>query len=265
MTSDRELTREVIVRALVDALKPLDYVYALWEGGAAAFDRVDDWSDIDLYTVVNDKRVDDTFLAVENTLKSLSPIRQKHVVLEPPLSGLSQAFYRLQDTSPYLIIDLAVFKLSSPDKLLETEIHGNPVFYFNKSNKVKQSELNKDELIKKLQETVFRLKDKFDMFHIFVQKEINRSNHLEAIDIYRMLLAWLVKVLRIRYNPLHYDFGMRYVHYELPSETVKKLERLHFVKDDEDLQQKYNEVVEWFSKAMSEIDNEQIERLITMA
>lgn len=262
MTSRRKLTHDVIIQTLVDALKPLDYVHAFWEGGAVAFNRVDDWSDIDLYLVVDDKKVDETFLAVERALKSLSRIKQKHGVFEPSLPGLFQAFYRLQDAGEYLMIDVAVFKLSSPDKLLETEIHGNPVFYFNKSNKVKRSPLNKDALIKKLQKRLKGLQGEFDMFHNLVQKEINRGNHLEAIDFYHMLLAWLVEVLRIRYNPLHYDFRMRYIHYELPSEIVKKLERLYFVKDEDDLQQKYNEVVEWFPKTILGIDKKKIESSI---
>lgn len=265
MSSRSELTREVIIQALVDALKPLDYVYAFWEGGAVAFDRVDDWSDIDLYLVVDDEKVDDTFLAVEAALRLLSPIKQKHGVFEPSLPGLFQAFYKLQDASEYLMIDVAVFKLSSPDKLLEPEIHGNPVFYFNKSNRVKHPALNRDALVKKLHNRLLALQGEFDMFHHCVQKEINRDNHLEAVDFYHMLLAWLVEALRIRYTPLHYDFKMRYVHYELPAEIIRKLERLYFVKDEDDLQQKYNDVVEWFPKTVLEIDKKEIERQLEVS
>lgn len=131
MANRNELTREIVIQTLVDALEPLDYVHALWEGGAAAFDRIDEWSDIDLYLVVDDKRVDETFLAVEAALKSMSLIKQKYNVSHPPESGLFQTFYKLEDASEYLIIDLAVLTLSSPDKFLETEIHGNAVFYFS--------------------------------------------------------------------------------------------------------------------------------------
>ena len=42
------LTRAEILVTLRAALEPLPYTHALWEGGAAAFGRVDDWSDIDL-------------------------------------------------------------------------------------------------------------------------------------------------------------------------------------------------------------------------
>jgi len=263
MTNLGKLTRDIIIQTLIGVLKPLDYVHAFWEGGARAFNRIDEWSDIDLYLVVDDRKVDETFLAVENALKSLSPIKQKYEVLHPPRSGLFQAFYRLRDANEYLIVDLAVLTLSSPDKFLEPEIHGSVVFYFNKSDKVKPPRLDKYTLVKRLQERLERLQARFNMFNIFVQKEINRGNHLEAIDLYNTItLATLVEALRIRYNPVHHDFKIRYVNYELPSEFIKKLKRLYFVKDEKDLQEKYHEAVNWFQETMSKINQKEIESLI---
>lgn len=93
------------------------------------------------------------------------------------------------------------------------------------------------------------------MFNIFVQKEINRKNHVEALELYRGLtLAALVEALRMKHNPLHYDFRTRYMCYGLPSEMVSRLERLYFVKDENDLQKKHREATECFKAAISEID-----------
>ena len=62
-------------------LQPLPYVHAFWEAGATAFNRIDEWSDIDLYIVVDDAAaVSETFLIVEKTLTALSPIRLRHEV-----------------------------------------------------------------------------------------------------------------------------------------------------------------------------------------
>ncbi len=263
MEKRKSLTRDVIIQTLVDALEPLDYVRAFWEGGAAAFERIDEWSDIDLYLVVDDKKIDKTFLAVEKALKSLSLIKQKYEIQHPQRSGLFQAFYKLEDASEYLVIDLAVLTLTSPDKFLEPEIHGDVVFYFNKSDRVKPPHLDEDLLVRKLQERLERLHARFDMFNNFVQKEINRGNYLEAIDLYHSLtLATLVEALRIRYDPLHHDFKMRYIHYELSSETIRKLKHLYFVEDEKDLQEKYRKAVNWIQEIMSEIDQKEIERLV---
>ena len=263
MTDKAKLTRKQIIEVLVEALKPLDYVHAFYEGGAAAFNRVDEWSDLDLYLVVDDEKVNETFLIVEKTLKSLSPIKQKIDLPQTPWPGVSQAFYRLKDANEYLIIDLCVLKLSSSEKFLEPEIHGNVVFYFDKSGKVKPPQFDREALVKKVHERLDRLQARFDMFNNFVQKEINRGHLLEAIDLYHGLtLAMLVEALRIKHNPIHYNFKMEYVHYELPSETIKKLEHLYLVKDSKDLQEKYREAIKWFHKAMQEINQKEIERLI---
>jgi hypothetical protein len=51
---------------------------------------------------------------------------------------------------------------------------------------------------------------------------------------------------------------MRYIHYELPSEIVEKLEHLYFVRDEKDLQAKYLGAIKWFHKSMLEIDQKKM-------
>jgi hypothetical protein len=50
--------------------------------------------------------------------------------------GISQAFYRFENTSEHLVIDLAVLALSSPGKHLEPSVHGHAVFHFNKGDRI---------------------------------------------------------------------------------------------------------------------------------
>jgi hypothetical protein len=257
------LTRDVIIGVLVEALEPLDYVYAFYEGGAAAFNRIDEWSDIDLMVVVDDEKVDEAFLAVEKALRSLSPIKQKFDLGLTGWPGVYQAFYRMENASEYLIVDFCVLKLSGSERFLEPEIHGNVVFYFNKHGKVKPPQFDREAFVKKVHNRLERLQVRFDMFNIFVQKELNRGHYLEALDLYHgFTLASLVEALRIKHNPIHYNFKMEYVHYELPSEVIKKLGHLYFVKDAKDLQEKYYEANKWFLKTMEDINQKEIERLI---
>jgi hypothetical protein len=263
MTKERELTSNTITQALTETLKPLNYVHAFYEAGAIAFDRIDEWSDVDLYLVVDDDKVNQAFQDVEKTLQSLSPSKQKYDVPQTGWPGVFQAFYRLEKASEYLIIDLAILTISCPDKFLEPRIHGNAVFHFNKSDKVKLPLFDREAFAEKLRARRERMQARFDMFNNFVQKEINRGNSLEALDLYNGLtLATLVEALRINHNPFHYDFKMRYVHYELPPDTIKKLERLYFVKDLKDLQRKYREATKWFYEVMSTIDRREMEELV---
>jgi predicted nucleotidyltransferase len=253
--NEKRLGREVIVKTLVNSLKPLDYVHAFYEGGAAAFNRIDEWSDIDLYVIVDDEKADAAFLAVEKTLESLSPIEQKLKTPQLPWPGVFQTFYRLKNASEFLLIDLAVLKPDASEKFLEPLMHGNVVFYFNKDDTLKPTPFDREAFLKKVRGRLEMLQARFSMFNSFVQKEINRGNYLEALEWYHVFtLAALVEALRIEHDPIHHDFGMRYLHYELSPETIRKLENLYFVKNEKDLQEKYYKATKWFQETMSNIN-----------
>lgn len=248
------LTRETIVEKLTETLAPLDYVAAFWEGGAAASRRLDPWSDIDLYVVVDDAKIPEAFEAIEKALRALSPIRQKYEVPHPPEPGIAQAFYRLERASEFLLVDLAILKRSAPDKYLEREIHGEAVFHINRDGAVVIPPLDADAFVAKLLERKERLRARLELFGPFVQKEIHRGNWLEVLDLYRVLvLGSLIEVLRMRHRPAHYAFGMRYVHSELPADAVRRLERLAFVRDAEDLLRKVPDALQWFREEIDEI------------
>ena len=254
MAKRRNLTREMIIKTLTNALEPLNCVHAFYEGGAISHGRLDEWSDIDAYVVVDDDKSSEAFLAAEEALRSLSPIKQKYDIPQTGFQGITQAFYRLERTSEYLIIDLAVVTLSAPDKLLEPRMHGTAKFYINKGNRIKPPRFNKAEFAKKLGARVERLQARFSMLNCFIQKELNRRNEVEAIDLYHNLtLGLLVEALRIKHHPIHHDFKTRYIHHELPPDVVKRLSRLYFVRDDKDLQRKYREASRWFQETMSTI------------
>jgi predicted nucleotidyltransferase len=254
MPKGKGLSRDRIILELVNALRPLDYVYAFWECGAAAFGRVDEWSDIDVNVVVDDNKIDETFSQVEKALAMLSPIKLKYEVPKETWQDMSQAFYKLEKASDYHLIDLAVLKLSKRDKFLEPRVHGNLVFYFKKGEKISPAPLDVQEFNNSMQKRLLRLKARFDIFNCFVQKEINRKNYLEALDLYyNVTLSSLVEILRMMHNPFHYDFKMRYVHYELPPDVIKRLEWLYSVRGLEDLQGKYEEASTWFSSLAANV------------
>ena len=266
MAKTTPLTRDSIIRALTAELQPLPSVHAFWEAGAAAFNRIDEWSDIDLYIVVDDDKIPETFAAVEKTLTALSPIQRKHAEAWPSTSGIEQAFYRLAKTDEYLLVDLAIMKRSAPDKFLAREIHGDAVFLFNKRDVVEIPPLDMEGFVRALLDRRKRVIERMELFGPFVPKEIHRGNWLEALEFYRALvLQSLVEALRMRYGPLHYDFRMRYVYRELPKDVVRKLERLAFVKDAKDLAAKHREAVAWFDEAIRAIDETKVREMVSAA
>lgn len=252
--ADSTLTREEIIEALRARLEPLDYVQAMWEGGAAAFNRVDEWSDIDLQVVVDDDCVAQVFPIVEEVLLSLSPIDLRYEIPQPAWHGHTQVFYRLSKASKFLLIDFVVIKQSNPLKFLEPEIHGNAVVHFDKANVTKVEPVDRIKWNAKLGERVNTLRVTFDLFQSLTLKELNRHNTIEALAFYNgYTLRPLVEALRILYVPTRYNFSTRYVHYELPAEVVRRLENLFFVQNETDLRAKQVEAEKWFYETLDQM------------
>jgi predicted nucleotidyltransferase len=240
------------VKALLADLKPRRYVQAFWEGGAAAFGRLDEWSDLDLYILVSDGKVEETFGVVEESLRRLSPISQTYVV-RVGFEGVAQKFYRLKRASEFAVVDLAILTASSPEKFLTSEVHGKNIFYF-KRGVVKVPRLDLHAMQKKIEVRRDLLSGRLAMFGNYVEKEIHRGNSLEALENYRTIVfGTLVEALRMRYNPVHYDFRLRYIHRELPPSVLQKLESLAYVKDVPDLAKKNQEARSWCEEILADL------------
>ncbi len=258
------VTRKDIITALTSALEPLTYVHALWEGGAASFKRVDDWSDIDLYVACDDNHIEETLKSMEQTFSDLTPIDLKFRLPEPTWHGHSQVFWRLKNASPFLFLDIVVMKKSSKEKFLQYKIHGKPLIHFDKIGIVKDDPIDPQFFLEKLETRLKTLKTNFELFQVLTLKELNRGNDVEALSYY---IAYtykpLVEVLRIKYCPYHHNFFTSYVYYELPAEVVKRLHQLYFIANAEELRKRRDEAETWFWDVVESIDRVTLEKKIT--
>lgn len=256
----KNITRQAITHALVTALEPLESIHAMWEAGAAAFDRIDTWSDIDLMIVADDEKVDETLALVDETISGLSPIDIRFELPQPTWHGHVQVFYRLQDASQFMLIDLVILKRSSENRFLEPEIHGHPNVIFDKIEFTKPPAFEAGGFLQRLRERVEYLKVTFDLYQVLVLKEIGRLNWIEALSFYYgFTLRPLVELLRIRYCPHRYNFYTRYIHYDLPHTTVAELEDLYFVRDGEAILDMQRRAQEWFQREIESLDWGQVE------
>ncbi|MCK5024064.1 MAG: hypothetical protein KAR56_00440 [Thermoplasmata archaeon] len=159
------LDRDTVLNALVEALEPLDYVHAFWEGGAVGFSRADSWSDIDVQGIVDDDHVEDVFKIVNETLASLTKITAKFRLPEPTWHGHSQCFYKLKDASPFLLIDLAIMKESTEaDKFDTWATHGIPQICFDKKGQVVEAKIDPETHAKAIMGRLETLKNLFERF-----------------------------------------------------------------------------------------------------
>lgn len=252
--SELKIDRETIINKILTTLRPLNFAYALWEGGAVAYNRVDEWSDINLRVVVKDDYVEEIFNALESAMKTLSAIEYKYSLPKPTWHGHAQAFYQIANSSQYLIINCLVIKHSSSNKFLEAEVHGNVIVYFDK---IFLSPQNTDSIgfLKKIQQRVKDIENRVQLTEVLINKELNRKNYIEAYDnYYRSLLDLLVEILRIRYSPYHYNFKATNISYDLPIGIVKSLKKLYFVKDEKQLEVSFKEAINWLKNELSTLN-----------
>ncbi|MCA9726231.1 MAG: hypothetical protein R3E12_10630 [Candidatus Eisenbacteria bacterium] len=239
--------RETILRALRDALEPRPDVLGMWEGGAVAFDRFDEWSDIDLQLVVEIDRQDAAFEAVEAALATVARVELSWVSA-PAKSphGFAQRFYRFAGVSPFLLLDLAVFERDAPDFHLAPRTHGACPIWFDKEGLLVPPAPDPDEHAR-LRQRAADLTKQFELFRILVEKEMHRGNAIEAASFYQSYtLRPLVELLRILHCPDRSGFFARYAHYDLPQEVQTRLTSLFFVAGPEELMEKERIARRWF-------------------
>lgn len=255
----KQLKRNDVVNALVNALEPLDYVHAFWEGGAAGFERADKWSDVDAQAIVDDDRIEDVFKVVDEAVEKLGGTVAKFRLPEPTWHGHSQCFYKLKNASPFLLIDLAIMKEhTEADKFDVWATHGKPIVKFDKKGIVREVKIDPEAHSEAILKRRDILKNLFEIFYIMPMKETNRGNHIEAMFFYLgQTYRPLVEVLRMKHCPQRYNYATRYVYYDLPKDVVKRLETLTFFPPEE-METKIEEVRKWFLETANSISAAEI-------
>lgn len=250
------LSRNQIIDTLQRALGAMPAVRAAWLGGSDATGRTDRYSDVDCLALVEDEAVEPVLTAVASALNDLSPIERQYRIPEPTWHGHAQVFYRLQDAPPWLLVDLAILKMSSaPDKrFLEVERHGQQQILFDHGDLVQAVPFDRAGHEAAMKTRLLHLGARFDLFHIFVDKAIWRQDPADATGAYHaMTLRPLVELLRMRHCPDRYDFGLRYLQRDLPPDVYQQLEPLFFCSDLADLERKQARAVALFRATLSEL------------
>ena len=248
------LDRSTIIDTLHATLAAAPFAHAAWLAGSDATGRTDRWSDIDLSTVVDDEHVEDAFGLVERTLEALSPIEIRLRIPQPTWHGFDQAFYRLRDVEPTLMVDYSVMRLSNPQRFLEPERHGTPQILFDRGKIVQPATLDRAALAQRMRARLADLRERFPLFQNLVTKAVHRGSLVEAATSYQMItLRPLVDALRIRYVPERFDFGTRYLQFDLPAGTYSMIEWLATPSDGAGILERQAEAVRLFEETVDDI------------
>jgi hypothetical protein len=251
--------RQALINRLAEAFEPRPEALAFWQGGSAAFGRGDEMSDLDLQLLVKDEFVEPARGLLEQTIRRAAPIEASYILPQPTWHGYWQGFYRLQGAGPYMLIDAVIMKESDQSLLTEPEIHGQAVVYFDRSGRVGRERADREKLRTAIGTRLGRARASAEIFHCFVDKELNRGRQLDALALYQSLvLAPLVETLRIIHDPFRFNFGSRYLDFCLSAEEIQELKSLSFVGSAGELIVKKEFALGWLKRNLEAIDPDRL-------
>jgi hypothetical protein len=226
--------RQRVAALLVDAVREAGAL-ACWEGGSAATGRLDGFSDIDLCVVAPLTQADAMFAAVEGALRSITAIEHTWVLDPAPCAATAQRFYLLRDAPPFFAIDCAVLSLEGIGQFLERERHGEPLVYFDTTGQVHATALDKEAHARRIARRREQIAQLTPVYALLVRKDLARGRPLEAFGFYQALVRALAELLGMRYRPERFDFGLRYVTTDFPTDAQALLANAMFVPDGDAL------------------------------
>jgi hypothetical protein len=222
---DSMFDRKYVSDDLLRLFQTIPAIRAVWEGGSAATGFLDEFSDLDLSIVCHDDAVESIFQTLENHLQKIYGIQRKLRIPEPAWHGFSQCFYQIEHVPALFYLDIAIIKLSLPDKFTEPDRHGNAVIWYD-LDQCYQPRPSTPEAIEKRCKTAFRNATATDFLMKFeVKKALARHLFSEAFPAYyNYLMRNLVPLLNLKHRPAKVDFGVRYSYRDYPEADAHLVE-----------------------------------------
>jgi len=223
--------RERIAAVIAAALQRDPRVRAIGEGGAAARDRADVYSDLDLFIVAQLDDAPALFERVEAAIGSVTAITHTWCVDPPGFPELVQRFYFVADAPRFFAVDCCVVNQSGLASFLERERHGSFVAWSDPKKLLVARRADRNALAQRRKHRLAQLQGAIPVYSMLVEKELARGHALEALGFYQTLLRFLIELLGMRHRPERFDFAWRYVDRELPEAARAVIARHSFVGD----------------------------------
>ena len=214
---------------VIDIIKPFivnrDDVMAVWEGGSAATNTLDAYSDLDLMVVVEDHAVEDVMQAMDAFLSKSFGIAQSYRVPEPAWHGFSQTFYQLNQTPAWFYLDFCVLPQSINDPFTAPDRHGVGLVWVDKAAFIKREPTPKKMVEKRAKAAYERATGALFVMTIELEKAFLREHYLDAYHgLYAFMMRSLVPLLNLHTRKAQVDFGLRYAERVYASEDLALIE-----------------------------------------
>lgn len=251
-------TREVVVAAMESCQAAL----AAWEAGSAAFGRADHASDLDVGVLCTAGGGTDVLDAIEAQLRLVEPDLAVYDVGRS-VFGV-QRFWRPSPraAASTCMLDVSVIELDAERELwvelLSPERHGRALAIWDPDGVLErcrdEAGLDLDAHRAAIDAELRKIRDRRVMFADFPAKEVVRGRRLDAHAMYdAMVVSPLVTLLGMRYRPLRFGFGQRYLHDELPAAIVERLLPIARPSTDDDLAACADAGLAWIDELLAQV------------
>jgi predicted nucleotidyltransferase len=205
-------------------------IRALWLGGSVATGGYDDWSDVDvevLCTPGTSYRVIESMMsAVDLHVESVwrLPVgtwpdgRQSFLTLNATPGDLA---------APTRIVDLHVHDDTPEARRVDARRHGQLMVLHDPDGIVEQADDDERDLVRRRVREIEQIRQRRDVAGWLVSRAIARDQPAEAVALYlRLGLMAVVTLVRNEICPWRFDYGLRYLHTDLPTEQRVRVESL---------------------------------------
>ncbi len=250
--------------AVVRALEQRDDALAAWEAGSAAFGRADLASDLDVAVISTGDAGTGTRIldAIEEQLADVTDLDLWDV--GESKFGVQRFWQpaRPGDDAPICMVDVSVLGVDvDADKLRElltVERHGGALSLHDPdgvlADLLATNVFDADAHRARIAAELDSIRTRHVMLAGFGPKELERGRTLDAHWVLNaMVVGPLVTLLGMVHRPLRFDFALRYLHEELPTDVVECLEPI-VEPGREHLRDAIVEGIGWIDAILADID-----------
>jgi len=207
-------------------------VQVIWVGGSAATGGYDDWSDLDVELLCTPGEHDGVYDRLLERIRSDFDIDHVWELPKAAWPDGRQCFVNHQYRpgalkEPTRIVDLHISSISDAHRIVDVRRHGTPIMVHDPDGLVELRHDDETEIQQACEEWTEQIRQRRATAEWVVNRAARRNQPAEAISYYlSFALGGLVRLLRIEYCPWRHDFGLRYLHSDLPADVATRVEAL---------------------------------------
>jgi hypothetical protein len=201
-------------------------------GGSAVTGGYDDHSDLDVDVLATPGESTPAYRRLLTAAQDDFVVHHVWELPEATWPDGRQAFLNLTadagDLSvPTRIIDLHVSDLADEHRLVDPRRHGAPLVLHDPDGLVELRPDDESELARARAEAVEQIVARRQIGPWLVKRAIARGHLAEAVTLHlSFAVNPVVRLLRIEHCPARHDFGLRYLHTDLPEGYAARVEAL---------------------------------------